>query len=174
VSQSDPALAPHRVDLFRFMFPDFKVLQLVSYNRFTEGGWGLLKWPFFNGEGWWLQGGPTSYCPEAVQFLRQAFAIQHRYAEAFTSGEVEPLAPTLKPTVYANRFNSPNAVVWTLYNAQYRTYRGDLLRVPYLPGVRYLDAFSGKEIKPRREGYLAIIPVTIGPGAVGCVVAERQ
>jgi len=32
----DPVLAPHRVDLLRFMFPDFKVFQLVSYNPFVE------------------------------------------------------------------------------------------------------------------------------------------
>ncbi|NPV46966.1 MAG: hypothetical protein HPY69_08400 [Armatimonadetes bacterium] len=173
VTQSDPALMPHRVDLFRFMFPDFKVFQLVCYNQFTEGGWDLLKWPFFNGEAWWLQGWPEDYCPEAAAFLKQAFAISHRYADAFTSADVAPLVPTLKPTVYANRFTGPRATVWTLYNAQYRTYRGDLLRVPHRPGTRYRDAFSGQEIRARIEGGQATIAFTIGPGAVGCVVAEQ-
>lgn len=173
VTQSDPNLMPHRVDLFRFMFPDFKVFQLVNYNQFTEGGWHLLKWPFFSGEAWFLQGWPEDYCPEAAAFLRQAFAISHRYADAFTSGDVSPLVPTLKSTVYANRFAAPQVTVWTLYNAQYRTFRGDLLRVPHPPGTRYRDAFTGREIRPRVSGSEAVIPVTIGPGAVGCVVAER-
>lgn len=173
VVSTDPRLAPHRVDLFRFQFPSFKVLQLVNYNRFTEGGWYLLKWPFFNGEAWWLSGMPEDYCDEAKDFLRQAFAILHRYEAAFTSSDVEPLVPTLKPTVYANRFTSPQATVWTLYNADTRTFRGDLLTVPHKPGTRYVDAFTGKVLKARVKGGLATLPVELGPCAVGCVVAER-
>ncbi|MBI2298945.1 MAG: hypothetical protein HYU66_08360, partial [Armatimonadetes bacterium] len=42
VTWANPTLAPHRVDLFRFCYPSFKVFQLVSYNPFTEGGWQLL------------------------------------------------------------------------------------------------------------------------------------
>ena len=172
VTQSDPGLMPHRVDLFRFVFPSFKVFQLVQYNAFVEGGWQLLKFPFFNGEGYWL-GGRTSgtYCEDAHQFLRKAFAILNDYEDAFCSDDVAPLIPTLKPTVYANRFSSEEHTVWTLFNAEYRTFRGDCLRVAHEEGTRYVDAFSGDEIDVRIEGGVATIPVELGPRAVGCVVA---
>jgi len=174
VVQNDPVLAPHRVDLFRFVFPDFKVFQLVSYNPFLEGGWDLLKWPFFNGEAYWLHHNPQrDYCPDALQFMRRAFAILHRYKEAFCSADVRPLVPTLMPTVYANEFRSPKVTVWTIFNAEYKTWRGELLRVPHQSGTRYYDAFQETEIKPRVEKGEAWLPVTIGPRDVGCLVARR-
>jgi len=175
VVSDDPVLAPHRVDLFRFMFPDFKVFQLVSYNPFIEGGWDLLKWPFFNGEAIWLHQDPQrDYCDDARSFLKQTFAILHRYTDAFCSEKVAPLVPTLMPTVYANQFTGAQATVWTLFNAEFRTMRGDLLSVRHREGTRYRDAFSGQEIKARIVKGQAVIPVTIGPRDVGCVVAEYR
>ncbi len=173
VALADPVLAPHRVDLFRFMFPDFKVFQLVSYNPFVEGGWELLKFPFFNGEGTWTcSGAPEGFDPAARAFLRRAFAILHEQRDAFASADVEPLVQTLAPTLYANRFRAGGKTVWTLYNAAFTTFRGDALRVPYAAGLRYAEAFSGGPIQPRVEGAWAVLPLTLGPRAVGCVVAE--
>ncbi|NSW57090.1 MAG: hypothetical protein HPY44_13845 [Armatimonadetes bacterium] len=174
VTWSDPDLMPHRVDLFRFMFPDFKVFQLVSYNAFTEGGWDLLKWPFFNGEGLWTHGGTTGfYCEDAHQFLRGAFAIQHEHRAAFCADDVEPLVPTLVPTVYANRFTGGGETVWTLFNAGYRTFRGEALSVPHLEGARYSDAMTGELLDVRLADGKAYIPVQLGPHGVGCVVMRE-
>ena len=171
VAWTNPTLSPHRVDLFRFQFPSFKVFQLTSYNDFVEGGWEVLKYPFFNGDGYWLGNGiPGGFSTDARDFLRKAFAILHDYREAFTSDDVEPLAPTLRPTVYANRFTGKSETVWTLYNAECSTFRGDILCVPHKAGTRYVDAFSGKEIAARIKGGYATIPVVLGPQGVGCVV----
>ena len=171
VTSSDPELMPHRVDLFRFMFPDFKVFQLVSYNAFTEGGWDLLKWPFFNGEGLWTHGGTTGfYCEDARQFLRKAFAIQHEHRAAFCSDDVEPLVPTLVPAVYANRFTGGGETVWTLFNAGYQTFRGEALSVPHVAGARYSDAMTGEPLEVRIADGKAYIPAELGPRGVGCVV----
>lgn len=162
------------MDLFRFQFPSFKVFQLVSYNDFIEGGWHLLKGPFFNGEGTWLANSvPGGFCPDAQTFLRRAFGVLHRYAPAFTSSDVEALVATLRPTLYANRFTGPKQTVWTLFNAGYRTARDEVLRVPARPGARYADAFTGRAIPVRRRGDRAYLSVAIGPRDVGCVVEER-
>ena len=173
VWQADPNLMPHRVDLFRFVFPSFKVFQLTQYHTFTDGEWERLKFPFFNGEGYWLGGGTDrTYSEDAHQFLRKAFAILHEYEDAFCSDDVEPLVPTLCPTVYANRFIGKGRTVWTLFNAQFRTFRGDCLRVPHQRGARYTDAFSREGIEPRIKRGKAIVPVEIGPRGVGCIVAS--
>jgi hypothetical protein len=173
IASTDPALAPHRIDLFRFQFPDFKVFQLVSYNNFVEGGWDLLKWPFFNADGTWLGNGiPDGFSTDARDFLRQAFAILHEHRDAFTSDDVDPLVPTLRPTVYANRFTAGAKTVWTLFNAEYSTFRGDILRVPHRPGAHYFDAFTGAEIKPRINAGYAVLAVVLGPQAVGCIVCR--
>jgi len=173
VWNADASLAPHRVDLFRFAFPSFKVFQLVTYEPYLEGGWHLLKYPFFNGEGYWLAGGAKeTYCEDGHQFLKRAFGILHEHEDAFTSEDVEPLVPTLEPTIYANRFRAGRKTVWTLMNGRHRTFRGDVLRVPATPGIAYWDAFAGRRLSPRMAGGWAVISLELGPRAVGCVVAR--
>jgi len=172
VAFNDPNLAPHRVDLFRFLFPRFKVFQLVAYNPFVEGGWYKLKFPFFNGEGYWLHHQPQDYCGEAHRFLKRAFAILHDYEDCFCSEEVEPLVPTLAPTLYANRFRGDGRTVWTLFNAGYRTFRGPALQVPYRQGMRCREAFTGRELPVQVHGGTATLSVELGPRDVGGVVVE--
>ena len=173
VAFNDPVLAPHRIDLFRFVFPDFKVFQLVSYNPFVEGGWDLLKYPFFNADGYWLHNRvPDEFSEDARDFLRKAFAILHEHRDAFCGEDVEPLVPTLEPTVYANRFAAPGKTVWTLFNAGFSTFRGEVLCVAHRKGARYVDAFTGKPLAARIHGQWAFLPLVLGPQGVGCVVAE--
>ncbi len=174
VTMSNPAFSPHRVHFSRFMFPDFKTFQLVQYNPFTEGAWHLLKFPFFNGEGYWLHGTvPGSYCEDARQFLREAFRVLRQYEAAFCSEDVEALVPTLAPSVYANRFGQGDLQVWTLYNADWRTYRGPVLRVPRRRGMEYRDAFADAPATVEEEGRFVVIRAELPPHGVGCVAASR-
>jgi hypothetical protein len=172
IAFGNPALSPHRIDLFRFQFPDFKVFQLVDYNPFTDGAWDRLKFPFFNGDGTWLGNDLGGFSTDARDFLRKAFAILHDNRDAFTSTDVEPLIPTLRPRIYANRFTAGAKTVWTIFNGEYTTFRGDVLRVPHRAGAHYFDAFTGAEIKPKLSSGQAILPLTLGPLAVGCIVSR--
>ncbi len=175
VAFDDTDLAPHHVDLFRFIYPTFKVIQLVSPKPFIEGNWGLLKFPFFNGEGYWFnQVVPTNFEPAAQRFVRRALTLLHAHAEAFRSEEPEPLVPTENNLIYANRFPARSETVWTLYNAGYRTYRGPVLRVPHVPGVRYWDAWNETELEPVIHGDEAILNYSLGPRDVGCITRTRK
>ena len=170
VAHTDPQLAPHRVHLFRFCFPDFKVFQLVSYNNFVEGGWARLKFPFFNGEGTWLGNGiPGGFDADAQAFLRRSFGILHEHRAAFTSSDVEPLIPTESPLICANRFSGERETVWTLFNTGYQTYRGPSLRVPHRKGAEYFDLWNDQPLEPEIKGGTAVLSVEIGPQEVGCV-----
>jgi len=175
VTQTDPRLAPHRADLFRFVFPSFKVFQLVQYNSYLQGAWQLLKYPFFNGEGLWLHGGTHgTYCEDAHQFLRKTFAILNRYEDAFCSRDVQALVPTLQPTLYANEFRGGAHTVWTLFNAEYRTFRGPCLRVAHRPGTQYIDAFTGEPVRAVVNKGSATVTCEVGPRGVGCIVATGR
>jgi hypothetical protein len=175
VTFADPSLSPHRVHLYRFLFPDFKTFQLVQYNPFTEGAWHLLKFPFFNGEGYWLHGTvPDGYCEDARVFLRDAFRILNLYEDAFTSAEVEPLVPTLWPSVYANHFGRGDLQVWTLYNADRRTYRGPVLRIPQRRGIQYWDAFAQAPATIEEDSGFVVVQAELAPLGVGCLVGIRR
>ncbi|OGV68571.1 MAG: hypothetical protein A3K19_08555 [Lentisphaerae bacterium RIFOXYB12_FULL_65_16] len=122
----------------------------------------------------WLGGGTdNTYCDDAHQFLRRAFAILNENEDAFCSADVEPLVPTLIPTVYANRFTGKQHTVWTLFNAEYRTFKGPCLRVPHTEETRYIDAFTEKPVPAELKDGLATIACELAPRGVGAVIATR-
>ena len=164
------AVAPHYVNLQRFAFPDFKTFQLIYSVPLRNGNWFLLKYPFFNGDGYYLKG--TRFLTDARSraFYKRAFAVQHAHADAFTSLDVEPLVRTEVPNLFANRFSTPTKTVWTLFNANYRTVRGTLLVAPHREGATYRDAWNDRPVSATVKDGQAALGFDIGPRAVGCIV----
>lgn len=164
--------SPHYLNLQRFVQPDFKVFELIYYAPLKNGNWSLLKYPFFNGEGYYL----TSAYPDADarsrEFLSKAMRIQRTHADAFGSNDVEPLIPTMAPGLFANRFTGPKETVWTLLNANHRGLKGELLAVSHRPDATYRDAWADKPIPASVRDGTATLSLEIGPRAVGCIVAE--
>ena len=166
-------LAPHFVDLQRFAFPDFKVFETIYCTPMRNGNWTLLKYPFFNGHGYYLAPFDPVNCDQHYcEFLTRVFRVQHAHGDAFTSSSVEPLVPTEQSGVYANRFSTPKKNVWTLFNANYRTVRGPLLRVSPVVGATYFDAWNERPLRVNTEGSAARLEIDLGPRAVGCVMQQ--
>jgi hypothetical protein len=164
-------IAPHYVNLQRFAIPDFKTFQLIYYTPLRNGNWFLLKYPFFDGDGYYLTDAEMEgYDEHARAFLARVFKIQHEHKDAFTSADVEPLVQTELPGLYVNRFSTPKKNVWTLFNANYRSLRGNLLVLPQRPGARYFDAWNEKPIQAEVKDGAAHVPIELGPRGVGCVV----
>lgn len=162
--------SPSYINLQRFVLPDFKIFELTYYAPLKNGNWFLLKYPFFNGEGYYMTGYYGKGDARSTGFLRNAFRVQHEHADAFTSADVEPLVPTLAPGLYANRFSTPGKTVWTVFNAGYRTLRGPLLSVPHREGSTYVDAWAGDPLSASISGDSATLSFAIGPRQVGCLV----
>lgn len=170
---SHERFAPHYINLFRFAFPDFKLFQIVYDVPQTNGNWFLLKFPFFNGEGYCLKGVTQTDCDSrATAFYRKVFAIQHKYADAFSSQDVEPLVKTEYPHLFANRFSAPNYTLWTLYNANYETIAGKLLRVKHVKGKQYYDLWNNRPVKFKILGDVAELEFDIKPRTVGCILQK--
>jgi hypothetical protein len=169
-------IAPHYVNLRRFVFPDFKNFQLIHEIPLKNGNWFLLKYPFFTGDGYYLRHQVFTWADDRSRsFLRTVFRIYHEYVDAFTSRDVEPLVQTEVPGLFANRFSAPKATVFTLLNANYRTIQGDLLKVPHVHGARYLDAWNQQPLQPRAiMGDKAVLALEMGPRSVGCVVQQHR
>ncbi|MFW6162023.1 MAG: DUF6259 domain-containing protein [Planctomycetota bacterium] len=163
------AVAPHYVNLHRFAFPDLKIFELIYSVPLRNGNWFLLKYPFFNGEGYYLKGSRFATDEHSRAFYRRAFAVLHAHQDAFTSTEVEPLVRTEVPHLFANRFAAPGKTVWTLFNATYRTVRGTLLVVPHRAGATYRDAWNGRPLAATVRDGRAALALEIGPRSVGCV-----
>ncbi|NQU42992.1 hypothetical protein HQ520_06890, partial [bacterium] len=166
--------APHFADLQRFALPDVKIFEIYSSTPLGNGNWYPLKYFFFNGNGYYLVIAGNTYADEhARAFLEKVFRIQHAHADAFTSMDVEPLVRTEVPNLFANRFSMPEKTIWTLNNANFRTLRGPLLKVPHRSGARYRDLWNDRIIDAKVEEDTAVLTFEIGPRSVGCIVQER-
>jgi len=172
VMWANRATNPAGLHLVRFVFPDFKGIQLIQYGGFSNGKWKLAPKVFFNGEGIWLEGWATSaYDEPALAFLKHAFKVQHKYAEAFRSPAVTPLVPTLQPGLYANRFEAQDYTLWTLYNAAPYTLSGPLLKVQ-ASGGRWVDAWQEHPARTvRLPGEDSVVVYgSVAPFNVDCLV----
>ena len=64
--------------------------------------------------------------------------------------------------------------MWTLFNADFRTYRGPVLEVPHRAGANYRDAWNQTDLTPQLHGDQAVLSTTLGPREVGCIVQTRN
>jgi hypothetical protein len=163
------------LNVTRFALPDFKTIQILYCDKPT-GSWATgVRWVFFNGEAIWLEGPADEWFePETRAEIRRCYAILHKHRDAFTTLQPEPLVPTERGGVFANRFPVSGKTVYTLYNARHSTVRGPVLRLPHDDGVRYFDAWHERSAEVTRDGGDDVISTTIGPHGVGCVIVESS
>jgi len=153
----------------RYLFPH---LRQVVFPVGTEGSisnWRYLKFLLFNGQAlfdttWRL------YDESCRQNLGRVLRLERTYADCFDSAAPEMLVPTLRAQVFANRFPGRGRALWTLFNGRYRPLRGEVLRLPHVPGARYLDAWNDRELTPVLRDGGAVLSLELPPQGVGCVL----
>jgi len=171
ISSVSDDLSPTHLNLYRFAFPDFKTFEIITCDRPLGSDYQSVKHIFFNGEGIWLEGiADDWFTPETRSFIAKTHKILKAHVKAFTSPNPIPLVPTLIGGIYANEFPAENETVWTIYNAQYSTVRGEFFAVPHREGAIYYDAWNEKELNPRIYQGKAYFSMEMGPKDVGCVV----
>ncbi len=161
-----PDAAPLPLNMLRYAFPQTKCVVFPC---------GMPNWssasvfPFFNGEAVY-DTGYMLYASRVLAHMRRAQAVQKNYSDCFRSRDPEPLVPTLRRDVYANRFPGTGRTAWTVYNGRYATVRGPVLRVPHREGATYHDAWNDETLEPVFEDGDAILSLSLDPQGIGCVV----
>ena len=174
LNSADEALSPGKINLYRFLFPRLKLFDMVSAGiNPTSMTAADMKLSFFNGNGLWLKGDLNSwYSPDVRAFITKAHRTLREHAEAFTSDNLEPLAPTIAPEILANRFSSTRETIFTFYNRGFRTFRGRVLEVPpELKGRRFVNLFDGRAIAVSHQGDHSFLELELPPRDVGAVAA---
>lgn len=167
------------VDRYKFIEP--RHLTHVC-DRWAHDRTDMLQYAFFNGDGyeswenvWGIWNGIT---PRDAEALRRISAIYRTLPELLFRPDYEPFARTLKPGVFATRFPSPDATLWTFINRTTNTLTGAQIQVAYIPGVRFFDLWRGTEIQPAMMfgGTVTLsFPLEArGYGAVAAVTAPNK
>ena len=172
ITFTSDAASPSHINLTRFALPDFKTFEIILCDKALGDRLTSVRQIFFNGEGIWLEGPADWFAPEALDFIRKMHAVMTEYADCFTSLSPVPLVPTGNSLVFANQFPAQKRVLWTLFNANYSTVRGELLAVRHTPGAKYRDVWNGRDLKPRITKGITYLNLELGPRDVGCIVKE--
>ncbi|HOG04859.1 MAG TPA: DUF6259 domain-containing protein [Paludibacter sp.] len=169
-----PTKNPSSVNLFRFLFPGFKIIEMLAVDRpFDDNVTTQLKNVFFNGEGIFLQGPLNDtgwFTDEARYVIRKTHAILSSNKEAFRSDDAMPLVKTEDDSIHANYFPSPRKNVWTLFNVGSKDYSGNVLLIPHIQGAYYYDAWNLIPVTPViKDGY-ALVKLNIKSNDAGCLI----
>lgn len=163
------------VNLYRFVHPGFKTIEILYCDKPT-GSWATgVAWTFFNGEALWLEGPPDEwFAPQTLQMIRKCHGLLSSHGATFGSDAVTPLAPTLASGIHANRFEGPDEVVFTLYNEGYVTYDGPVLLLPDGFEGAATDLWNGVPAEVSELQGRLVLHARVGPRSVGCVSVARR
>jgi len=166
----DDGLSPARVNLTRFVWPDFKTFEIIRCDAplgdDVESVWRI----FFNGEGIWLEGEEDAwFTPRVLAAIRRTHGILRKYRDAFTSAGVRPLVPTLQEGVVANRFATRGTTVWTVLNYTQSPIAGPVLRVKHRRNTIYHNAITGTVLRPTTIDGCDSLSLSLEAERVGCI-----
>lgn len=156
-------------NVYRFAFP--KIVQLILPMAMRHLSWHPQKFMFFNGEAIY-----DSFwdCEESrgLDFTVKAYKIKKKYSDCFTSDCPETMVETLSDAICMNKFPSKDRVLYAVYNRAYSTFRGKAIRIPYVNGAKYYDAWNEKELTYTIKDGFAEIYLEIPAQEIGCIVIE--
>ncbi|MBD3176696.1 MAG: hypothetical protein GF320_16065 [Armatimonadia bacterium] len=163
------------LNLYRFVHPGFKTIEILICDKPT-GTWASgVAWTFFNGEAIWLEGPPQEwFAPQTLEMIRKCHGILSAHADAFSSSRVTPLVPTVVTGIHANEFVGEDEVIYTLYNEGHTSYEGPVLVVPEGFSGTATDVWCGREAVVSRVGGHRMVHARVGPRSVGCVTIARE
>ncbi len=169
---------PTKLPLHRYLFPEVSFVQMVGFGiRPIPIGPEDLHRCIFHGVALWLKGRAAAwYSQDFLDLAAKAHPILREHADLFASGTCEPLIPTLRQDVYANRFASPARTLYTVYNARFSDVAGDLLRIEGSPDTvgTVLDLWTGEPAATRREQSGLVIQGRIAPHSTGLFLLIHQ
>ena len=174
ISSASDRWSPTHINLYRFAFPQFKTINIITCDRPLGSNVGAVKRILFNGEAIWLEGiAHRWFTPETRAYISRMHRVLRANRRCFAGDYPTPLIPTPVRDLYANAFaerqDGRGKTCFTVLNAGFRTYDGDVLRVRHFPGATYADELTGEPPAVRIEGDTAVLSFRIGPRDVAVV-----
>ncbi len=185
----DALVLPPPLNMNKLIKPDFaifRVLQLADDRLHRE-----LAISFFNGYGVeinTMRPGRPSWMKEELAYLGRTTKILRENTSVFHDNDWTPLVTSFTDSIYINRWQSGNKVIFTIFSLKPEGFNGPLMESPdqnkFLPpgntGFHIVDLWNHKELKPVMLSGRQLIPVTIEPfdrswlntrkeGSVGCI-----
>jgi len=125
---------------FRYVFPEVK---LIEWNYTQKDYHRITRRMLFNGIGVSVSEVTTDQLAELTRFAEAMRSV----GDVLGSQDCEPLVPTLVENVNANRFSLNGREVYTLWNQTGGDVSGCLVKIRGAADRRFVDLFTGKELR---------------------------
>jgi iron(II)-dependent oxidoreductase len=146
-------------------------------NRWIHDHTDDLQFAFFNGIGfesweniWGIWNGLT---PRDAEALRRIAIIERSNAKLLVSQAWEPHTPTRIYGVFASKWPSDEATLWTIVNRNHYAVDGRQLSIPHVEGVHYFDLWNGVELHPDHEASQDVLSFPLEADGFGAVFATK-
>ena len=160
------------VDRFKWLEPRHMVHISDRWNKDKTDD---LQFAFFNGVGWesWenVWGYWNGITPRDGEATRRMATIERAVAPFLASQEWEPFAPMLRYGVYASRWPSGGAAVWTLVNRNDYSVTGRQMTAE--AGLHYFDLYHGTKLTPEQQGNRLVLNFDLEARGFGAILASR-
>jgi iron(II)-dependent oxidoreductase len=144
---------PPMLNLNKLIRPDFSIFRVAEvYKEPIHREYAVS---FFNGYGTEInqfQPGHPEWEEEQYKYLGRTTRILRESQQAFFSGDMKVLIPTLRDSIWVNEWNSSNKQVYTIYSLKPGGYRGPLFK-PGAKDLHWVDVWSHEELT-LENGYL--------------------
>ena len=144
-------------------------------NRWARDRTDDFHYMFFNGIGYvsWenVWGVWNQFTPRDAAALKRLATLSRKFSHLLSSLDWAPYAQTLQQGVFASKFPSPEATLWTIVNRNEYDVGGEHLAVPDSMGRRYFDIWNGKTLAPRMADGQAFFSLDLEARGYGAVLA---
>lgn len=147
-------------------------------NRWAHNHVDDLQSAFFNGtsfESWEnVWGIWNQMTPRDAEALRRISIIEHAYSKLLVSQDWEPHTPTQQYGVFASKWPSDTATLWTIVNRNMYPVGGSELTLPFRENTRYYDLWNGVELTPQKNGEKITLAFSIEANGYGVILATSE
>jgi formylglycine-generating enzyme required for sulfatase activity len=147
-------------------------------NRWAHDHTDDLQFAFFNGIGfeswenvWGIWNGIT---PRDAEALRRTAKIERAFAKLLVSPQWQPHTPVQQYGVFASKWPSDDATLWTIVNRNHYAVSGQQIAIAHVDGVRYFDLWNGVELQPEHDGQQDDLSFAMEPDGFGAVLATSR
>ncbi len=172
---------PPMLNLNKFIQPGFSIYRVAEL--FKEPIQREFATSFFNGYGTELNimaAGQPEWVEDQYKMLHKTSQILRFFSDNFNSNQSSFLVPTLKDSIWVNKWPSGASEVYTIYSIIPSGHKGPLFKAKYKAGYHFVDILNHELIKPNWDKGEANIDAetaafhskylgTNNEGAIGCI-----
>lgn len=156
---------PPMLNLNKFIKPDFAIFRVAELTRERIRREYALS--FFNGYGTEInifRPGQPPWAEEDYRFLGRTVRILREHSGNFLEPSFTPLVPTLRDSLYVNRWPSKDGVktVYTIFSIRPGGYKGPLFELEAAGQSHYVDLWNHREVIPDTLNGDLYAPVELG------------